>query len=119
MAVTFAVAVVPVSAGKVMVAAWPTVTLAMSASAMFAVTMYDETSAMVTKAELLALLALDELAPPESARAAGPAAGRATDLAVHGDDEPGDRRGQSGLRQVRLGLVVGGPRLRRRPAWPG
>ena len=50
-AVTVAVAFRPVMAGKVIVAFWPTLTEVMSASAMFAVTVMAETSAIVTKPE--------------------------------------------------------------------
>lgn len=52
-AVTLAAALTPVIAGKVTFATWPTVTEAMSASAMFAVTVMAETSAIVTKPEEL------------------------------------------------------------------
>ncbi len=50
-ALTFAVAVVPLTDGKVIVAASPTVTVAMSASATFAVTVMAVTSAMVANVE--------------------------------------------------------------------
>jgi hypothetical protein len=49
MAVTVAVELAPVIAGKVILAAWPTLTSAMSASAIAAVTVYFEVSAIVMK----------------------------------------------------------------------
>ena len=71
------------------VAACPTVTLAMSASAMLVVTTYDETSAMVTKAELRS---------SSSTRVASGAAGRSPDLA-------GDRGHEAAIGAVRAAFA--------------
>lgn len=70
-ALTFAAAVTPLRAGKVTDAAWPTLTEAISASAMFAVIVICATFAMVAKLVLVLLLVLlpalvvAELALPE------------------------------------------------------
>ena len=66
-ALTFAAAVTPLRAGKVTDAAWPTLTEAISASAMFAVIVICATFAMVAKLVLVLLPALvvAELELPE------------------------------------------------------
>lgn len=65
---TVAVALTPARAGNVTAAFWPTVTDPMSASAMFAVTVIFDTSAMVANPDVVVLVpdaAAEELLPPD------------------------------------------------------